>query len=353
MTINQLLELTITRQASDLHLLVGNPPVLRIDGELLPITGSTVLEEDDLMNLIFPLLTEQQKQLFTTNWELDFGFEFENKARFRANIYRQRGTTAASFRLIPVRIKNLEELGLSASVSKIVDLEQGLVLVTGPTGHGKSTTLASFINQINQTREVHIVTVEDPIEYIYPRGKAIISQRELNADTRSWSNALRSVLREDPDIVLIGELRDLETISSAMTIAETGHLVFATVHTNSAAQTVDRIIDVFPTDQQSQIRTQLAAVIEVIISQRLVPTITPGRILAAEVLFGNPALRNLIRESKTHQIDNLIQTSGEYGMVNMETALALLVREGKITATTALNYASRPELINRMLGNVH
>jgi twitching motility protein PilT len=350
MNIQQLLEVTITRNASDLHLLVGDTPMLRVDGELTPIQGTNILTEADVENLIYPLLVEHQKNIFKEEWELDYGFEFYKKARFRANIYRQRGTMAASFRLIPAQIRTLEQLGLPPSVSKILDLEQGLILVTGPTGHGKSTTLASFINQINMNRNVHIVTVEDPIEYVYPKGHSIVSQRELNADTRSWSNALRSVLREDPDIVLLGEMRDLETISSAMTIAETGHLVFSTLHTNSAAQTIDRIIDVFPYSQQSQIRTQLAAVLEAVISQRLVPTINPGRVLAAEILYGNPALRNLIREGKTHQIDNLIQTSGEFGMVSMESALALLAREGKITAQTAINYATKPEVINRMLG---
>jgi twitching motility protein PilT len=349
MNINQLLDITITRRASDLHLLVGDPPTIRVDGILTPIQGMDILIEQDLEALLSPLLVQNQKNIFSEEWELDFGFEFQKKARFRANIYRQKGTIAAAFRLIPVQIRNLDQLGLPPVVSKIVDLEQGLILVTGPTGHGKSTTLASFINQINMTRDAHIITIEDPIEYIYPKGKSLISQRELNADTKSWSKALKSVLREDPDIVLLGEMRDLETISAAMTIAETGHLVFSTLHTNSASQTIDRIIDVFPYDQQSQIRTQLAAVIEAIISQRLVPTITPGRALAHEVLFGNPALRNLIRESKTHQIDNLIQTSAEYGMVTMENSLALLVREGKITSQTAMNYASKPELLRRLL----
>ncbi|MBI2021680.1 PilT/PilU family type 4a pilus ATPase, partial [Candidatus Daviesbacteria bacterium] len=285
-----------------------------------------------------------------SNWELDFGVDFENKARFRINIYRQKNSLAAAFRLIPMVIRSIESLGLPTTVSRISDLKQGLVLVTGPTGHGKSTTLAAFINQINNTRNTHVITIEDPIEYVYPPGRSLISQRELNSDTKSWSNALKAALREDPDVVLIGEMRDLETISSAMTIAETGHLVFATLHTNSAAQTVDRIIDVFPEKQQYQIRTQLAAVIEAIIAQRLVPTYTPGRVLATELLFGSPALRNLIREGKTHLIDNLIQTSGELGMMNLETSLSILVREGKITSITAQNYALRPALLNKLLG---
>ena len=350
MNIQQLLEIAITRKASDLHLLTEEIPVLRIDGELITIQGFPKLTEPDLETLIYPLLTENQKNLFLRDWEMDIGFELKNKSRFRANIYKQRGSLAAAFRLIPTLIRSLEQLGLPPAVAKLTELEQGLVLVTGPTGHGKSTTLASFINQINMTRNAHIVTVEDPIEYTYPKGKAIISQRELNSDTKSWEDALKSILREDPDVALIGELRDLESMSSAMTIAETGHLVFATLHTNSAAQTIDRVIDVFPVGQQSQIRTQLAAVIEAVISQRLVPTINPGRVLAAEILFVNSALRNLIRENKTHQIDNLIQTSGEFGMVNMETSLALLAKEGKITTTTAQNYSTNPQLMNRLLG---
>lgn len=350
MTIQQLLDITIQRDASDLHLLVGTPPEIRVNGDLVAIPGTDNLTHSDVENLILPLLSEYQKGILEKNWELDFGLDFENKARFRINYYRQRSTLAAAFRLIPRQIRTLEQLGLPVILSKIPELKQGLILVTGPTGHGKSTTLAGFINQINQTRSAHVITVEDPIEYIYPQGKSLISQRELNSDTKSWEWALKSALREDPDVVLIGEMRDLETIASAMTIAETGHLVFATLHTNSAAQSIDRIIDVFPENQQPQIRTQLAAVVEAIISQRLVPTLNPGRTLATELLFGVTALRNLIREGKTHLIDNLIQTSGEMGMVTLETSLSMLVREGKISTETAQNYALRPQLLNKLLG---
>lgn len=349
MNINQLLETTISKNASDLHLLVGFSPQLRIHGELVTITDLPLITVEDMQILIDPLLNKQQKDLLISNWELDLGISFEEKARFRINLYMQKGTLAASFRFIPNIIPTIAETGLPEQVAKIVDLKQGLILVTGPTGHGKSTTLAAFINQINQTRGGHIITIEDPVEFVYPKAKAIVSQRELNADTKSWNAALKSALREDPDVVLIGELRDLETISAAMTIAETGHLVLATLHTNSAAQTVDRIIDVFPDSQQGQIRTQLSSVIEAIISLRLVPTIKPGRTIAPEILFGVPALRSLIRESKSYLIDNLIQTSGEYGMKLLETSLAELVHDGQITTDTALDFSLRPHVISKLI----
>lgn len=349
MTIQQLLELAITRNASDLHLSVGFPPQLRVHGDLFPIPGEEVITKEHIEGLLQPLLTDLQKQIFQQNWELDFSFEFQSKARFRVNLYRQKGYQAAALRLIPLNIRTLEELSLPQSIGKISELRQGFILIAGPTGHGKSTTIAALINKINQTRAAHVVTIEDPIEYIYPRGKALISQRELYADTKSWANALRAALREDPDVVLIGEMRDLETISSAMTIAETGHLVFATLHTNSAAQAIDRIIDVFPQNQQGQIRLQLAATIEAVISQRLVPTISPGRIPATEILFGVPAARNMIREAKTYLLDNLIQTSAEFGMMSLENSLANLVKAGKITSDEAVKFALRPELLTKLL----
>lgn len=350
-TAQQFLELTISKNASDLHLVVGVVPMVRVNGELVEIGGVGQFTQQDFDSTILPLLTPRQQEILTLFWELDFGLDFESKARFRVNLYKTRGQFAAAFRLIPTKIRNLDELGLPPSLKKIVEQRQGFVLVTGPTGHGKTTTLAAFINQINQTRNAHIIAIEDPIEYVYPQARALISQRELNTDTTSWSKALRAALREDPDVVLVGEMRDLETMATAMTIAETGHLVFATLHTNSAAQSIDRIIDVFPVNQQPQIRVQLAAVLEAVISQRLVPTIAPGRALAAEVMLGVPALKSMIREGKTHLIDNLIQTSAELGMISMESALAMLVREGKITAQTAQNFALRPQLITKLLGS--
>ncbi|MCL4367062.1 PilT/PilU family type 4a pilus ATPase [Patescibacteria group bacterium] len=349
MNIRQLLEITIERRASDLHLLAGYPPMIRIHGELVQVAGSTALSDPDVTSLVFQLLTPTQKQLFEKNFELDFGFSFEDKARFRANLYRQKGQMGASLRMIPLAIPELETLGLPPAVNKLIDLHQGFVLVTGPNGQGKSTTLAAVINKINSKRSAHIVTIEDPIEYVYAKGKSIISQREMYLDTKSWDSALRAVLREDIDVILIGEMRDPETIAAAITIAETGHLVLATLHTNSAAQSIDRMIDVFPQNQQQQIRLQLAATLEAIVSQRLVPTITPGRKLAVELLLRNSALPALIRESKTHLIDNLIQTSGEQGMISLETSLANLVKEGEVDFNTALNYSFRPDLLAKLV----
>ncbi len=349
MNIQQLLDLTITRNASDLHLSVGFSPTLRINGDLTPILSEAVCTPEQIASLINPLLTRNQLDIYNEVLELDFSFEFEAKARFRVNLYKQKGYSAASLRLIPYFIPALEQLGLPAVVSRLAELKQGFILITGPTGHGKSTTLASFINKINQTRAAHIITVEDPIEYVYPPGKSLIEQREMYRDTKSWGNALRSSLREDPDVVLIGEMRDLETISSAVTIAETGHLVFATLHTNSASQSIDRIIDVFPQVQQPQIRLQLAATLEAILSLRLVPTIEPGRCLATEVLFATPAVRNIIREGKSYLMDNLIETSAELGMQILEKSLANLVKNGKISQEVALNFALRPHLLSKLL----
>ncbi len=349
MNIQQLLELTVQRNASDLHLSVGFPPTLRIHGELIAVAGEGPLTAEQVNSLTAPLLSDIQKNIFGQNFEVDFSFDYQTKARFRVNLYRQKGNPSAALRLIPFTIPDINSLGLPPVVVKLTDLKQGFILVTGPTGHGKSTTLASFINKINQTRAVHVITIEDPIEYVYPKGKSLIEQREMYKDTRSWGNSLRAALREDPDVVLVGEMRDLETISSAMTIAETGHLVFATLHTNSAAQSVDRIIDVFPQTQQPQIRLQLASTLEAIISLRLIPTIQPGRILASEMLFATPAVRNIIREGKSHLIDNIIETSAEYGMQILERSLSDLVRNGKISRETAIGFALRPELLNKLI----
>lgn len=349
MNIQQLLELAIQRKASDLHLSVGYPPTIRIHGDLYPVPGEAVVTSEQVESLISPLLTEYQKNIFLKNLELDFSFDFASKSRFRVNIYRQKGFLSAALRLIPFEIPLFDELGLPLVVEKLTDLRQGFILVTGPTGHGKSTTLASFIQRINQQRGAHIITIEDPIEYVYPPGKSFIEQREMYRDTKAWNNALRASLREDPDVVLVGEMRDLETISAAMTIAETGHLVFATLHTNSASQSIDRIIDVFPESQQPQIRLQLASTLESILSLRLVPTLEPGRVLASEILFATPAVRNVIREAKTHLMDNLIETSAELGMQLLEKSLSNLVKSGKIGADTAYRYAIRPDFLGKLL----
>lgn len=352
MNIHQLLELTFERKASDLHLVVDYPPVLRINGELIAVAGSNPLVDNEMGDLLTPLLTPAQKQAFENNLELDFAISLPNKARFRVNIFQEKGHLAASLRLIPLLIPELSTLGLPPAVTKFVDLRQGLILVTGPTGHGKSTTLAALINKINQNRSVNVITVEDPIEYVYPKAKSLISQRELLVDTKTWPNALRAALREDPDIVLVGEMRDLETISATLTIAETGHLVFATLHTNSAAQTIDRIVDVFPEQQQAQVRLQLASVIEAVLSQRLIPTIHPGRALATELLLKTPALSSIIRDSKTYLIDNLIQTSAEFGMVSLERSLITLIKKGVISFEVAQNYSLHPDILAKLLSEL-
>jgi twitching motility protein PilT len=335
-------------EASDLHLMVGFPPMLRVNGVLGPIEGQPVLLNPDVEQLVFSVFSTEQRELFLTNREIDFSVP-SNVGRFRVNVYNQKGTIAAAFRLIPSKIRTIEELGMPSICHEFVKLHQGFVLITGPTGHGKSTTLAAMINEINLSKAEHIVTIEDPIEYVYPTGKSIISQREMHQDTHSWSVALRSVLRQDPNVVLVGEMRDYETIGAAITIAETGHLVFATLHTNSAGQTIDRIVDVFPENQQSQIRLQLSSVLEGVVSQRLVPAMNGGRIAVTEIMTATPAVKTVIREGKSHQIDNIIQTSAELGMMTLETSLAQAVIERKITVETATNYAVRPEDLARKL----
>lgn len=349
MNINDLLQQVIKRNASDLHLTAESTPVLRVDGQLKSLEGYPPLSPEQVRELVLQLLNEDQRDIFLANKELDFSFSLGQAARFRVNVYFERGRMAAALRYIPTQIRTIEELNLPHQVKNFTRLPQGFVLVTGPTGHGKSTTLAAIINEINENRREHIVTIEDPIEYVYPNRQSLISQREMHLDTHSWEVALRSVLREDPDVVLIGEMRDYETIAAALTIAETGHLVFSTLHTNSAAQTIDRIIDVFPSHQQNQVRAQLAMTLEGIVSQRLVPMIGGGRIPATEVLLANPAIRSAIREGKVEQIDNMILTSQELGMLSLEHSLARLVRAGKITRDVALSYTLRPEELNRIL----
>lgn len=353
MDIQELLGITIKSKASDLHLLVGIPPSIRIDGVLESLTGYPAINEEAMEQMIFSLLRPEQKEWLLANKELDFSFGFGggiygNEGRFRANVYFQRGYLSGAFRYLEPRIRTIEELRLPKICNQFANLKQGFILVTGPTGHGKSTTLAAIINQINLNRPAHILTIEDPIEYVYPVGKAIVSQREMGQDSHSWSYALRSALREDPDVVLVGEMRDPETISSAITIAETGHLVFSTLHTNSASQTVDRIIDSFPANQQAQIRIQLAATLKGIISQRLLPQINGGRVPAVEVLVGDNAVASNIRDGKTHLIDSIIETSQKVGMISLEESLSSLVMAGTISLETARSYALRPEDLLRM-----
>ena len=348
MDIKQLLQQTIDAKASDLHLIVGIAPCIRVEGELLPLTGG-VLTSDEAASLIKQILTSGQLERLSTDKELDFSFAFSDQARFRANVYTQKGSLAASFRKIPLAIPAIDGLGLPPILHSFTQLKQGLVLVTGPTGHGKSTTLAATLNEINTTRACHIVTIEDPIEFLFKPIKAIISQREMRSDTHSWQVALRSVLREDPDVVLVGEMRDLETIASALTVAETGHLVFATLHTNSAAQAVDRIVDVFPDEQQDQIKLQLSNVLEAVFSQRLIKGIDGKRVVAYEIMLGTTAIKTTIREGKTHQIDSILQTSSEAGMSTLEHSLANLVRQGKLSLETAQSWSLRPDQLSRLI----
>lgn len=355
MTIQEILGLTIKNFASDLHLLVGIAPVVRIDGALVYLSSQQPLGKEDVETMVFSMLTSEQKELLLTNKELDFGYDFldanqKKLGRFRINAYFQKGNLAAAFRFLPIQIRTIEELNLPKIMHSFANLEQGLVLVCGPTGHGKSTTLASIINEINMTTSAHILTVEDPIEYIYPLGKSIISQREIGFDTHSWDAALRSSLRDDPDVVLIGEMRDPETISSAISIAETGHIVFSTLHTNSASQSIDRMVDAFPSHQQNQIRSQLSATLKGIVSQRLLPQISGGMVPAVEVLLGTSAVASNIRDGKTHLIDSVIQTSGEQGMITLESSLAQLVSSGAITLEKASAFAIHPEELLRQVG---
>jgi len=349
MRIEPLLEEVIKRRASDLHLQVGLPPILRIDGSLAPLKDSQALNEQSVEALVYSVLDEDQRQILNKDKEFDFSFAFGTLGRFRVNAFHERGNLAAAFRLIPNSIPSIESLGLPKIVNKFVDYPRGLVLVTGPTGSGKSTTLASMIDTINNTQSKHIITIEDPIEYTHTSKKSIIVQREVHYDTYSFSAALRSSLREDPDVVLIGEMRDLETIASAITIAETGHLVFATLHTNSAAQSIDRMVDVFPPHQQTQIRTQLSNILMAICSQRLVPTTKGGRIAVAEIMVGNAAVRNIIREGKTHQLDGVIQTGGEFGMQSMDKTLVDLIKNGTISYDEARNVAVDLDELDRMM----
>ena len=349
MDIKELLKLVIDSKASDLHLLVGVRPNLRVDGKLKPVETAASLTNATIKDLVMPLLSPAQKDQFLVNKELDFSFELGGFGRFRTNVYFEKGRMAAALRQIDSKIRTIEQLHLPKICYQLAELKQGLVLVTGPTGHGKSTTLAAIINQINETRSEHIVTIEDPIEYVYMPKLSIISQREMHSDTHSWAVALRSVLREDPDVVLVGEMRDYETIAAALTVAETGHLVLATLHTNSAAQTIDRIVDVFPEHQQAQIRMQLSGTLSAVLAQRLLPAIGGGRLAVEEILLGTAAVRTSIREGKSHLINNVLQTSAEQGMQSLEMDLSRLINQGQIDFDVALEYALNPQELTRLV----
>lgn len=344
----KLLDVTIEKKASDLHLTVGMPPMIRVDGRLMAIPNEENLTGETVSKLVQSFMTPEQIENFKGRKEVDFSFGYQDM-RYRTNVYFQKGYLAASLRMITKTIKAMDELGLPPILEKFITPSQGFVVITGPTGHGKSTTLASMIDQINKSRTDHIITIEDPIEYVFEHNKSIISQREVGSDTNSFARALRSTLREDPNVVLIGEMRDLETIEAALTIAETGHLVFTTLHTNSAAQTTDRIIDVFPPHQQQQVRMQLANVLLGVVSQRLIPKVQGGRVVACEIMTVNSAVRATIREGKTHQLPNIIQTSAAEGMITMDKVLAELVSKGEITIDDALSWALDPKAFKMMV----
>ena len=351
-----LLKTTLDLGGSDLHLSMGSPPQVRVDGHLRRL-DSPDLTADVTKSLAYSVLTDLQKKQFEETWELDLAFGLKGVGRFRCNVFNQKGAVGAVYRLIPEKIRSLEELGLPVVLGQLADRPRGLVLVTGPTGSGKSTTLAAMIDKINAERKGHILTIEDPIEYIHQHKGCLVNQREVHSDTQSFSNALRAALREDPDIVLIGEMRDLETVEAALRIAETGHLTFGTLHTNSAAQTINRIIDIFPSHQQSQIRTQLSLVLEGIVCQALLPRMTGGRVCSMEIMIPTPAIRNLIREDKVHQIYGAMQTGQEkFGMQTANQSLASLYLKRLITLETALGNSSNKdelqEMINRGVGVV-
>ncbi len=350
-TLNELLQGMLELGASDLHLTAGSPALVRVHGDLGPLRDCPVLPPDLIQRVLYTILTQKQRERFETDLELDFAYSLPGAARFRVNVYRQRENLGAAFRRIPYEIKTLEDLGVPASIGSFSSLPRGMVLVTGPTGSGKSTTLASLIDQANRTRRDHIMTVEDPIEFLHRHKNCMVNQREVGEDTHSFANALKHVLRQDPDIILVGEMRDLETISVALTAAETGHLVFATLHTQDAAQTIDRVIDVFPPHQQQQVRTQLAGALQGVVCQTLCRTADGrGRVVATEVMVTTPAIRNLIREGKTHQIYSAMQAGAQHGMHTLDQHLAELVRTGRISYEHGLDKCHHLEDFNRLCG---
>lgn len=347
--INTLLKLTIERQASDLHLAADYFPTLRINGELYPLKITELVTQENAESMLFSILNPEQKTNLIANKEIDFGFEFSGY-RFRGNIYYSKGKLAAVFRLIAANIKTIEDLMLPPIFHHLTQVNHGLVLITGPTGEGKSTTLASMINEINVNQAKNIITIEDPIEYVYPQAKSVISQRELHLDTHSWTVALRSVLREDPDVVLVGEMRDYDTIQAVLTIAETGHLVFSTLHTSTTPEAINRIIDVFPAHQQNQVRSQLSSVLQAVVSQRLIPDATKTtRVPALEILLNNSAVGSIIRDGKVFLLDNVLETEEKSDMILFEKYLTKLYQRGVITKETAYQYAIREQVIKKFL----
>jgi twitching motility protein PilT len=341
-------------KASDLHLTAGSPPMVRERGRLRPLEGYPVLSPQDTREIVYSILTNDQRKKLETDWQIDLSYSIPGHGRYRVNAYFQRASVSAAFRLIPQEMPKLDELGLPPVLLEFTRKPRGFVLVTGPTGSGKSTTLAAMLDRINEDRHEHILTIEDPIEFLHRHKNCIVNQRELGSDAETFGLGLKAALRQDPDVILVGEMRDLETISTALTAAETGHLVFATLHTQDTAQTVDRIVDVFPPEQQHQVRVQLSVALQGIVTQQLLPTADgQGRVVACEVLVPTPAVRNLIREGKTHQIYSALQTGAQYGMQTMDAALADLVRRGTITRELAEARSSTPQELRRLLGHVH
>ncbi|MDD5547547.1 MAG: PilT/PilU family type 4a pilus ATPase [Candidatus Pacebacteria bacterium] len=350
--LNNLLLTTAQQNASDLHLSVGKRPTLRVDGVLVGLQKEPVLTPEETEKLVFALLKPEQKEQFMKERQLDFSYSFEDKARFRVNVYFQRGYPAAAMRLIPAKIRTIEELNLPSILHDFAKLSQGFILVVGPAGHGKSTTLAAVVDEINHQRTEHIITIEDPIEYLFVQDRSIISQREVHEDTTSFHDGLRTILRQDPDVVMIGEMRDSESIATAMTASETGHLVFSTLHTNSASQTIDRIIDSFPPNQQGQIISQLSATLVAIISVRLLPRIEGGRVPACEIMIANSAIRNLIRDRKSYQIDLVIETGAQEGMVSLNRSLVDLIRRKQISLENAEMQSLNPAELRILLERI-
>ncbi len=347
--LNKILDITMQEEASDLLISVSHPPTVRITGQLVPLLKEKILTKEDSKGLAFALMDEQKKQKFLAEKEIDFSYDFDGKARFRVNVFFQRNAISISLRLISSNIKTVEELSLPPVLHEFTNKSQGLVLVTGASGQGKSTSLAAMIDEINHTRAVHVITIEDPIEYVYRPDRAIIEQREVSVDTNSFAAALRSSFRQNPDVIMVGEMRDLETISTTITAAETGHLVFATLHTNSAAQSIHRVIDVFPSEQQNQIRFQLAGSLLAVVSQRLIPRISGGFIPACEVMICNTAVANLIRENKNHEIPAVIETSMKEGMITLNRSLSDLVRNKEISLNDSIDYSLNPMELKNLL----
>lgn len=341
--IDDLLEFTVAQGASDLHLSMGSPPMIRVDGKMLKLELQG-LTRDDIQRLILESLNSELKKIFEADFEVDFSREVSDSTRFRCNVFRQINGVAASFRVIPANIRSFEELGLPEVLKRLALLEKGLVILTGPTGSGKTTSLATMVDWINQNKECHVITIEDPVEYFHTSNQSLINQRELGTTTRSFSRSLRAALREDPDVILVGEMRDLETVSLALTAAETGHLVLTTLHTSSAAKTIDRIIDVFPAEQKTQVRSMLAESIEAVVSQTLMPRKDKGRVVACEIMIANHAIRNLVREDKIYQIPSLIQAGSKIGMQSRDQHLLTLVSKGVLEKTEAAKHADNPKV---------